>query len=319
MSRHLIVCGTGFVGQATLDEATRRGLDCRSIHAPRLRILDDGGEPWEAVESRIARDPEEYESLVSALAGAGAVINAAGHADATSRDWSLLWSANVLAAIYLASACADAGVPRFVHVSSAAVQGRRDPLDESPTVAPVSLYAESKAAAELALLGAPARVIHAPLVVAYRATSVHGEGRSLTAEFATFATRHRWLPVLGTEGRATPLALVDNVAAGLLACAVADDPPSIVLHPFEGMTTRTVLELFGGPVRRGRVLPAATARAVMAASRTVGTFLPKSLPTLRRVEVLLVGQGQESSWLDRQGFKLPYGIDEWEKLASMSG
>ena len=48
---------------------------------------------------------------------------------------------------------AEAFVPRLIHVSSAAVQERMDPLDETATLRPFSPYSSSKAAGELVLSG----------------------------------------------------------------------------------------------------------------------------------------------------------------------
>ena len=87
--------------------------------------------------------------LAAAFAGVQVVVNAAGLATPGGTDSPALRGANALLPLVVADAADAAGVQRFVHLSSAAVQGHRPFLDESSHVQPFSAYSRSKALGEL--------------------------------------------------------------------------------------------------------------------------------------------------------------------------
>ncbi|MEI2821699.1 MAG: NAD-dependent epimerase/dehydratase family protein [Marmoricola sp.] len=91
------------------------------------------------------------EFAIEHLSDVDLLINAAGMAAATSTDNSALLGANSALPYFLGRAAEVAGVPRFIHVSSAAVQGR-GVLNEGKAMDPVSRYGFSKACGEVALL-----------------------------------------------------------------------------------------------------------------------------------------------------------------------
>lgn len=86
----------------------------------------------------------------------GAVIHLAGIANdpCGELDAKLTWEVNVLATLFLAEACARAGVRQFIFASSASVYGLKDnrAVVEEDTLAPVSDYNKTKMAAERILL-----------------------------------------------------------------------------------------------------------------------------------------------------------------------
>ena len=218
-----------------------------AIKAP--RISGTGmTEPVSAARDWVAGHGADFQRLVDSLRG-DVAINAAGLAAPASGDAAGLRGANAVWPAVMSLACREAAVPRLVHVSSAAVQGRRDPLDESTEHEPFSRYTRSKAEGEGALLrlGEAGRGVRQ--LVVYRPTSVQGAGRRTTATLVRLS-RLRHLPVTDGGRQQLPLILVTDVARACLLLAGTPRPPQIALHPWDGMTTAQLLEWLA-PGHRG--------------------------------------------------------------------
>jgi nucleoside-diphosphate-sugar epimerase len=297
----------GFLGSAI--SRCLREADVEHVDVPGPRLLTPARD-WETLLASASRHDRQVRRLSSQLTGCRTVINAAGIASATERASNELYGANSLLPLILARACDVAGTQRLVHISSAAVQGRRTMLDQARHAAPLSPYAASKALGERAVLSVDRSV----QVVVYRPTSVHGLDRSMTRRLSSLA-RSPLSSVAGAGSEPTPQVLVDNVADAICFVAIqASRPPAVVLHPWEGWTTASILELFG----RGRQphrLPLAMARALIGAGRVVGRMTPTVSANVRRVELLWMGQRQGRSWLSGQGWAPPVGLEGWRRLA----
>ena len=202
-----------------------------------------------------------------------------------------------------------AGVPRFVQVSSAAVQGRTDVLDSSPNVAPFSPYSRSKALGALL-----ARKAH-PGTVEYRPPGVHGVDRRVSQMTARIA-RSRISSVARPGSSPSPQALLKNVADAIAFLATSQvPPPAIVAHPSEGLTTASVLVLLGR--RQPLEIPRALAKSVVAMGMACGRVVPPVAVNTRRIEMLWFGQSQAPSWLTDAGWKPPAGQDAWKELGRL--
>ena len=116
-------------------------------------------------------------------------MNAAGLVSPDSAADDALFGANVLLPLVILRAAERAQAARVIHLSSAAVQGRRGVLDESAATSPFSPYSRSKALGEAALLSYVAKVagVQSPEVVIVRATSVQGVGRATTRQLRRLA------------------------------------------------------------------------------------------------------------------------------------
>jgi nucleoside-diphosphate-sugar epimerase len=308
--RVAVLGGGGFVGAAVLRATVGAGAGALALRAPRLRSAAGtaGQVLAEAASPAVA---EARHGLAELLRGVEVVVNAAGDSDAAGVDRERLIGANALMPAVAYLAARDAGVRRLVHVSSAAVQGRRDPLDESLAYDPFSPYAESKCLGEAALLAAG--VDGGPDLVVYRPPSVHGVDRGRTRTMAAIAGS-QLRSVAGDGRRPSPQALVDNVGAAVAYLCTADRPATVVIHPWEGLTAASLQETFGAG-RRPRRIPEPVARlALRAGWATVGR-MPARAADLRRVEMLWFGQGQVDGWLTRQGWRPPSGADGWATLA----
>ena len=299
----------GFVGGAVVSEAQRQGADVVPIRSPRLSMLPDVP-PAETVRAWVVEHRVAYEQMAVALEGADVIVNAAGLAAPASRAVSNLYGANSALPGLLATAAADAGVRRLVHVSSAACQGRQDPLDETAVTAPITPYGDSKARGEAVLLSR--ELVAPPEIVVYRPTSVQGADRAMTRQLIRLAA----LPAIPTCGRGEmplPVTLIENVAAGIFHVCQVPSPPAVVLQPWEGMTVRSLIACFG----HSRILnvPRPLARSALGTLVAGGRLVPAAAAIGRRLELIAFGQRQNARALTDTGFAPPVGPAAYHRLA----
>lgn len=298
----VVVGGSGFVGRHVIDALHARGVPVRQVPAPRIAVGGRDERDLLQLQTSVISD------LAKALGDATAVINAAGLPDADSIDSRALDGANGLLPGVIGAAARTAGISRFVHVSSAAVQGTRY-LDESSTIEPLSVYARSKA------MGEKTAIAYGPSeTVIYRPPGVHGQSRKTTKRLARLARSP--LAVVASPGtQATPQALAENVGDAIAFLSVSPGPlPAYVIHPSEGLTTASLLDLLGG--RPPRHLPKGLVPGTRLLLRLMAQ-VPFLAGAARRVQVLLVGQTQSGSWLTLNGWKAPYGLDRWRRLGEV--
>lgn len=172
----LVVGGAGFLGQALVRALLARGLAVRALD----RVPFEGDSRVEAITA----DVRDAEAVRRAAAGCdtvfhtAAVINLVGVCDEATRrevfDINLGGTENVLAA------CRAGGVPRLVHTSTNSVCFDPAPVEGADERKPyatrfIDVYAESKVAAERAVLAASGRDgLH---TVALRPAGLWGPGR----------------------------------------------------------------------------------------------------------------------------------------------
>lgn len=293
---------SGFVGGGVVDALSRRGFCVLPLRAPRLDPVDEAG-----LLSRLTSHAPLVAEVAGWLARCSAVVNAAGSPDAGSTDDASLLAVNALLPAVLAAATTRAEVPRYVHVSSAAVQGRKNTLDESRDRRPFSAYSQSKVIGEELL-----EQVRPEGTVSYRPPGVHAVDRHLTRTVARVAASPVRSVAAGAD-RNSPQALLANVGdaiAFLATCPVT--PPSVVVHPSEGLTTRSLQELLGG--RRPHEIPAPLARVLTGTLTGLSRWAPPLAAHARRLEVMWWGQGQSVSWLTGQGWTPVQGHEQWRGL-----
>ena len=289
-----VLGASGFIGSAVASALTEAGITVRYLKAPRLSATSTDAAGLLAEASLLT---EVKLDLVSALAGADVVVNAAGLATPSGADSPELRGANALLPVLVADAADSAGVRRFVHLSSAAVQGHRPILDESLEVEPFSAYSRSKALGEQAL---SARIAGHCSVVTIRATSVQGPTRETTAKLVRIAAS----PLASVAGKGdspSPVSSVDALTSFVLTIgAQREAVPALVLQPWEGATVAGVLKAAGGrsPLR----LPVWFCRVSLTAGYAVSSLLGERLHgPLRRVEMMWFGQRQQPGWAEATG------------------
>lgn len=285
------------------DALAARGAQALTRSAPRLRPI---------TEENVGTAAFDHSGLIDEVArefaGASAVVNAAGLADSGQGDIGAMMAANGALPAVLASACRVAGV-RLVHVSSAAVQGRASILDESSRLAPFSVYSASKSAGERAVLKVGGGA------VIYRPPGVHAAHRSVTRAIGRVA-RSALSTTAAPGSDNTAQALLGNVADAVAFLALTElDVPPIVAHPSEHLSTSEFLTLLGG--HPPRLVPRRIARAVVTTASMAGRMNPRVAANARRLEMLWLGQDQDTSWLTRAGWSAPINRSGWAEIGSL--
>lgn len=278
--RWFIAGASGFVGTAVVRSATAHSVEVAT--AP-IRSLSD-------------------RELEAEIGTCDVVVNAAGLAAPDLDDDAALRRANVDLVERLAGAAARAGVERFVHVSSASVQGPRRTLDESMELAPFSAYTRTKAEAERGLLGGSWEVPNT--VIVYRPASILGFGRSMTSSLVRTYGR-RFAPLFGNGEQPLPIATVDRVGEAVVHLGHHAATTAVALHPWEGVTQRLLAESLCAE-RTSLVSVPIPARKHIRPARSI---VPDRLrPAARRVDLLFYGQSQTADVLTSLGFTADHSV-----------
>lgn len=298
-----VLGASGFVGSAVVEALSRRGAVAFPVRAPRI----EAPSPLE-ITSIPGTFSDARDALTAAFAGADVVINCAGEPDAGSRALGKLYGANGVLPGVAGAAGRAAKARRYVHVSSAVVQGRTSRLDDSFVVDGFSAYARSKILGERSALD-----LGPTSTCVYRPPSVHAASRKvswLTSRIAASPVASVAAP--GTQN--SPQAHIDNVGdvIAFLALTTAE-PPVVVSHPSEGLTSAGLMQLLGG--RPPLVIPRPLARGLTWTAEVAGRLVPAVAANARRVEMLWFGQDQAPSWAVEWGWLPVAGEREWQALA----
>ncbi|WP_144792024.1 NAD(P)-dependent oxidoreductase [Kocuria palustris] len=296
-----VVGGSGFAGSAITARLEAQGHAVQRVSAPRL---SSSARTVHHLMER-ARDLESViDYLADSFAGADVVVNAAGMAQPDGSDQDALVGANALLPLLILAAAERTGATRVIHLSTAAVQGSADCLDETEQTDPFSPYSFSKALAERALL----RVLERdagdrtalPELVLLRATSVQGRGRRTTRRLARFAGSP-FSSVAGAGTAHTPVTSVEALAELVETLGTHEgELPRILLQPWEGATTASILRDAGR--REPRHLPAVLCRAALSLGHLVSSAAGSRWHgALRRIEVTWFGQQQVPGWVQEHG------------------
>ncbi|MCC9068938.1 NAD-dependent epimerase/dehydratase family protein [Arthrobacter cryoconiti] len=328
----VILGGTGFVGSSVMAELRARSLPAFSLQAPRLTTaaqtanaiaaiavgaadatgaiavgakVADAADAGAVAGANAAADViAAFVQLKDAFAGAAVVVNAAGLATPGERASGAMMGANALLPGLAALAARAAGVPVFIHLSSASVQGHRPIIDETADRAPFSAYSRSKAIGEEVLETVraqnPSPAGDAGRITTVRATSVQGPSRPTTQQLVRIA-RSRISSVAAPGTAPTPVSSINALSWFVTEVALYEGPiPAIVLQPWEGLGVAQVLTAAGG--RSPLQLPAWLAHTVLACGYAVSKVAREKLHgPLRRVELMWFGQSQRPGWAQEAG------------------
>ena len=173
----LVTGATGFVGRHLCEELSEAGCDVIAA------VRDAAGARRkyqyfsECREIPDCQDIETFDDWMPCLDGVDAVVHLAGLAHAMGKGKEdaigLYRQVNEVATRTLVRACVTAGVSRFIFASTAKVYGDSSPagpFNEADNPAPIGEYAESKLAAEQAILeeapgnGCSAVIIRPPMI-----------------------------------------------------------------------------------------------------------------------------------------------------------
>ncbi|MGH3774018.1 MAG: NAD-dependent epimerase/dehydratase family protein [Pseudonocardiaceae bacterium] len=304
MKSAIVLGGSGFIGSACVAALRGAGWYARAEPAPRLTTR--ARSPRE-LTSELPHHKATIDRLAEVLDSTDVVINAGGMPANNASDSDDLFGANSLLPGVVAFAARQAGVRRFIHLSSISVQGRMDPLDETMRHHVHSPYSSSRSLGEQIIEGPE----HDHTVI-LRLLSVHGVARAGTWRLNRIA-HSPFSSTAGRGDRPTPLALIENVGAAVeFLAAYEGNVPKVVLQPTEGITTGDVLELLGD--RKPRHVPVRLAKPLTTLLLLAGRRSRRAHTLGRGIELLWLGQGQKRSWLTEAGFVSPVGAEGWAAM-----
>lgn len=204
----LISGATGFIGQRLRRALRDEGRHCRILG----RHAVSGDDVWVA-------NLADKHALVSACAGVERVFHCAGYAHAFSSlagdDAAKHWQVNFEGAKNLVNAAGEAGVKRFVFLSS--VKAMAEPglvcADENFPGEPETDYGQAKLAAEQAVLRAGEK--YGMQVVNLRLAMVYGAGGRGNLERMARLVARGFFPPLPETGNHRSLIHVDDVISAI--------------------------------------------------------------------------------------------------------
>ncbi len=308
MSVWAVVGGTGFVGSAIVAHVKSLEHDVVTVSAPRLRAT---GDRLDILIADLRNSGPAVEQLARLLEGCEVVINAAGMPDADSGPSADLTGANALLPTVIGRAAQRAGANRYIHVSSATVQGHSRVLSESEIVSPFSAYSISKALGEQLLLQDD---LQPPSTAVVRAVSVMARSRRTTQRLIRLS-RSRLASVARSSDGPAPISLIENTAAAIafVGSCSCHNLARVILLPGDGLSVREALQALGS--RRVLTIPNSAARMIVSAVGFAGRWIPRMTAEARRAEMLWFGQACEADWLASHGFVAPVGREGWRRLA----
>jgi len=222
----LVTGGTGFIGRRLVTALLEQKARVRVLVRGQVSSIEHQGtgmEPATGSLERIVGDLTDAASLVRACARMKTVFHIAGfaHADAgsTPEFAARHWAVNAEGTFHLLDAAREAGVSRFIFLSSVKAVG--DPgthcVDERWAAPPETSYGQAKRAAEERVLAMGRE--SAMHTVNLRPALVYGSGMKANLLRLVKAVQQNWLPPLPETGNRRSLVHVDDVVQALLLAA----------------------------------------------------------------------------------------------------
>jgi nucleoside-diphosphate-sugar epimerase len=275
MSGAFVTGGSGFIGGRLIDRLRADGHAVRALaRSPSAaeRVRERGAEP-------VSGDLADVAAMRTGAEG----CELAFHAAATLGDWGKredFERGNVEGTGNALRACADAGVRRFVHVSTEAVLLAGEPLvnvDETAPLRPDSpaLYSATKALAERAVVAANRDGFETVVV---RPRFVWGLGDTTLLPVMLDTVRSGRFAWIGGGRQRTSTTHVDNTVEGLVLAAARGRPGNVYfVTDGEPVVFREfVSELLEsqGVAAPSRSVPAGAAAVLAAAGEEAWRLLP---------------------------------------------
>jgi len=311
--RFIVTGATGFLGGVLVRRLLAAGHDVVALgrQMEALAALSRDGARAVAFDlATSARLPEPTSADVSV------------HCAALSSPWgkaSDFHAANVIATQNALAMAKEAGVTRFVHISTPSVYFRfSDQVglkEDAPLPAPVNAYAATKRRAEELVL----KEVDALDAIILRPRGIYGAGDTALMPRLLRVASKRALPLMRGGRAATDLTHVDDVVDAILAAVTHRGALSKRVFNVSGgaaLSVRDVIERVGeraGVPITWRNMPAA---AVLGAVRTIEALAritpgrPEPLTTAYSVALLAYTQTLDISaartvvgWLPRVGFE----------------
>ncbi len=240
MASVFLTGGSGFLGSHLADALVAAG---HQVIASVRRTSDTRRlDRLELTKVELDLGLKDEPAAAAALAECAAIVHCG--ALTRARNASEFMAVNAVGTLRLARAAADAGVPRFVFISSLAARGP-DGAD-----GPVSPYGRSKAEAEAALAS-----IRGPMeVTMLRPGGVYGPRDSDLLPLFRLAARG-WTAIPRSRAPLQPVYVADVVSAVLAALEAAPAPSPLPIAAAERHSWRALAGALMAAVNRpGRVL-----------------------------------------------------------------
>jgi nucleoside-diphosphate-sugar epimerase len=257
MSKLLLTGATGFIGSALLGRLVADG-DFKPLAT--VRVIDQ--DTFIDVEKIAVGDISPTTDWSLALTDVEFVVHAAARAhkpkETSQSAISMYREANTESTLNLARQAAEAGVKRFVFISSIGVMGNRSnkPISENDNPNPAMPYAVSKLEAELGLCEIMAQsemevvIIRPPLVYGPQAPGNFGRLVRLVKKGVPFP--------LALVQNLRSFVAVDNLVDLIITCLNHPAAANQVFHAGDGMdlSTPALLNLMGDKLGKpARLVP----------------------------------------------------------------
>jgi nucleoside-diphosphate-sugar epimerase len=210
----LVTGAAGFIGRHLVDRLLRESCEVRTF------VLPGSAPDWsaDAGVQTIEGDVRDYNSVRSAAAGVDLIYHLAALTQPDRLHPNTLYDVNVGGTRNIARAALEHSVDRLVHVSSAAVYGRRirkHGINEETPKRPDSPYSKSKLQAEQLLLSYQEKD-GLPIVIA-RTSNVFGPGAQDWREFFQLIAAGRFR-FIGKGHGLMQVTSVEDMTQGLWLC-----------------------------------------------------------------------------------------------------
>jgi nucleoside-diphosphate-sugar epimerase len=300
----LVTGANGFVGRALVDELESRCMPVRGA----IRHSNTRNQFHQSI---CVGEVGENTNWFHALQGVGVVIHCAARAhvmnEAPADAIAAYRSVNVEGTRRLAEQASDAGVKRFIYLSSIKVNGERTmlgrPFQPSDSPAPEDAYGQSKWEAEQALAEITSRTGIELVIV--RPPLVYGPGvKGNLARLLMLASRGVPLPLGSVDNRRSLIGL-DNLVDLLIRCI---DHPRVVGHTLlvsdgHDLSTADLLQLMAqGLGQRAHLFP--FPQSVL---RLAGRFLGRVGEVERLIGSLQIDSSESRALL---GWTPPLSVEE---------
>jgi UDP-glucose 4-epimerase len=229
----LVTGGTGYIGRHLVEALLDQNARVRVL----VRANSQIPSAWAGTVELCCGDLEFPESLGAACRGIDTLFHAAAYAhtevDVSSHEAERHWRVNALGTRRLAEVAAEAGVKRFLFLSSvkAMGEGEKRCVDEEWSAPPRSPYGKAKRAAEQWVVEIGQR--HFMHVVNLRLAMVYGAGAKGNLGRMIEGIRRGWFP---------PLPEVGNQRSMVHVCDVIQAALRAATHPLANQKTYLVTD-----------------------------------------------------------------------------
>ena len=289
-----ITGANGFIGRAL-------AMRCRELGAEVSGLDFQANEEWGVVAGDLTK-PEQWKQ---ALVGVDLVIHAAAIVSNTA-SMDLAWGINVKATAALLSHCVDAGVRRFLQLSSVAAYGfsATQDVDETQPLRPMgNTYVDTKIASEHIVLACHGSGAMDCTIV--RPGDVYGPGSRpwVILPLEMIKAGKFMLPAHG-KGLFSPV-YVDDIVNGILLAGSREKGAGQIFN-ISGGISPTCAEYFGHHARMLGAKPL----------KTMGTKGARLLAEIARVAITTFGGSTElgGGTIDMLSREAGYSIEKAERL-----